>query len=74
MNSALLPPFLSVALPIIITLIVSGLANNARLSGMDARITDMRNDFNRQFDAVNRGIDEVIVRLDRIEKKLGAFA
>ena len=55
MNAAF-QPFLTVALPIMVTLIASTRVNNSRL-------TDMKVDFNRRF-------DEVFARLDRIERKL----
>ena len=55
MNAAF-QPFLTVALPIMVTLTASTWVNNSRL-------TDMRSDFNRR-----RG--EVLGRLDRIERKL----
>ena len=60
-------PFIQVALPILIGFVTMGWINNSRLS-------DLRSDMNRQFDAVNRRMDEkfseVIKRLDRIETKL----
>jgi len=55
MNAAF-QPFLTVALPIMVTLTASTWVNNSRL-------TDMRSDFNRR-------LDEVLGRLDRIERKL----
>jgi tetrahydromethanopterin S-methyltransferase subunit G len=56
-------PFFTVALPIVITLIVSIVVQNKRMEELSKRIDDLRTDMNRQFDAVNH-------RLDRIESKL----
>lgn len=69
MNPAL-QSFLSVALPIIITLVLAMWTNNGRLAEMSARQTDFRQDTNRRFDEMNRRFDDIIVRLDRIERKL----
>jgi hypothetical protein len=73
MNPAL-QPFLTVALPIMVTIVASIWSNNSRL-------TDMRTDFNRSIadlrtgigemrSDMNRRFDEVNGRLDRIERKL----
>lgn len=66
MNPAL-QSFLSVALPIMVTLIAASWVNNSRL-------TDMRVDLNRRFDEGNRRIDEVVGRFDRrIDEVIGRF-
>ena len=66
MNPAL-QPFLTVALPIMVTIVASMWSNNSRL-------TDMRTDFDRHIGAFradfNRRFDDVTTRLDRIERKL----
>jgi len=66
MNPAL-QPFLTVALPIMVTIVASMWSSNSRL-------TDMRTDFNRTIGElradVNRRFDDVTTRLDRIERKL----
>ena len=66
MNPAL-QPFLTVALPIMVTLVLGMWTNHSRLA-------DLRNDMNRRFEDLigdmNRRFAEVIARLDRIEKKL----
>lgn len=58
-----LQPFITVALPIMVTIVAAMWSNNSRL-------TDMRESMNRGFADVNRRIDELIKRLDRIEVKL----
>jgi hypothetical protein len=62
MNPAL-QPFLTVALPIVITLVLVMWTNNGRLAEISARLTDLRSDMSRRFEEVN-------VRLERIERKL----
>ena len=62
MNPAL-QPFLTVALPIVITLVLAMWTNNGRLAELRARLTDIRGDMRRRF-------DEATSRLDRIERKL----
>ena len=62
MNPAL-QPFLTVALPIIITLVLAMWTNNGRLAELSARLTDIRTDMHHRF-------DEATTRLDRIERKL----
>jgi hypothetical protein len=73
MNPAL-QPFLTVALPIMVTLVASMWSNNSRLTDMrtdfNRAIGELRADVNRRFDDVNRRFDEVTARLDRIERKL----
>ena len=80
MNAAL-QPFLTVALPIMITLIASMWANNSRLTDLrtdsNRNMADMRAEFSRQFDNINGRFGEmngrfgeVLTRLDRIERKL----
>jgi tetrahydromethanopterin S-methyltransferase subunit G len=73
-----LQQFLSVALPIMVTLVatiwIAQWSQNKRFddvnnrisdlnSGLNARIADLRSDMNRRFDEVNE-------RLERIESKL----
>ena len=62
MNPAL-QPFLTLALPIVITLVLVMWTNNGRLAEISARLTDLRSDMSRRFEEVN-------VRLERIERKL----
>jgi 23S rRNA C2498 (ribose-2'-O)-methylase RlmM len=62
MNAAL-QPFLTVALPIMITLVLAMWTNNGRLAELSARLTGIRSDMHRRF-------DETTTRLDRIERKL----
>ena len=69
-KSVLQSPFFTVALPIVITLIVSIVVQNKRMEELSKRIDDLRTDMNRQFDAVNSQFDAVNRRLDRIESKL----
>jgi hypothetical protein len=73
MNPAL-QPFLTVALPIIITLVLAMWTNNGRLAELSARLTDLRADMNLRFEEMgqttSRRFDEVTARLDRIERKL----
>lgn len=80
MNPAL-QPFLTVALPIMITLIAAMWTNNSRLNDMSSRLSDfrdsanrdstnLRDTMNRGFAEVNRRIDQLDVRMERIECKL----
>ena len=62
--------FVTVALPIMITILLAMWTSNGRTAELSARITDMRTDGNRRFDEMNRRFDEVCTRLDRIEHKL----
>jgi len=62
MNSPL-QSFVSVALPIMITMLLAMWNSNRGSSEVSARVTDLRADMNRRF-------DEVITPLDRIELKL----
>ena len=59
-KTALQNPFFTVALPIVITMIVSVATG---LALQNKRFDDLRSDMNRQFDEVNK-------RLDRIDAKL----
>ena len=58
-----LQSFVTVALPIMITMLLAMWTSNRGSSEVSARVGDMRAD-------MNRGFDEVNTRLDRIEKKL----
>jgi archaellum component FlaC len=62
-----LQQFLSVALPIMVTLVATiGIAQwsqNKRFDDVNKRIDDLRLDFNHRFDAIEQ-------RLERIESKL----
>jgi hypothetical protein len=59
--------FLSVALPIMVTLVATVWI--AQWS-QNKRFDDLKEDMNRRFEDINRRFDEVIKRLDRIEEKL----
>ncbi len=68
MNTAIFQiPFVQIALPIMITMMLSVWINNKAFDKafdtLNRRLDDMRTDSNRSF-------DEVIKRLDRIETKL----
>lgn len=65
--SPALQPFLTVALPIMVTLVATVWI--AQWS-QNKRFDDLKADINRRFDEVNRRFDEIIKRLDRIETKL----
>lgn len=73
-----LQQFVSVALPIMLTLVVTiwlaSWSQNKRfddiVSGFNKRMDDLRADINARFAEANRRIDEILGRLDRIEKKL----
>jgi tetrahydromethanopterin S-methyltransferase subunit G len=56
-------PFVQIALPIMITLLLTVRVNSKAFDTLNRRLDDMRTDSNRSF-------DEVIKRLDRIETKL----
>jgi predicted nuclease with TOPRIM domain len=58
--------FLSVALPIMVTLVAT--VWTAQWS-QNKRFDDLKDDINRRFEEVHRRLDEVIKRLDRIETK-----
>jgi archaellum component FlaC len=61
--------FLSVALPIMVTLVatiwIAQWSQNKRFDDLNRRFDDLKDDINRRF-------DEVLKRLDRIETKLEA--
>jgi hypothetical protein len=62
-----LQQFVSVALPIMLTLVVTiWLASWSQ----NKRFDDLRSDMSARFAEVHRRIDEILGRLDRIEKKL----
>ncbi len=64
MNTAIFQiPFVQIALPIMITLLLTVRVNSKAFDTLNRRLDDMRTDSNRSF-------DEVIKRLDRIETKL----
>jgi len=56
-------PFIQIALPIIITLVVANLSQNKR-------IDDLRDSINRRIDAVERRLDAIEQRLVHIETLL----
>ena len=67
-------PFVQVALPIVVTLILAIFVQNKRLDEMskrfDDRLDEMSKRFEDRFDAMDRRIDEIVRRLERIETKL----
>jgi tetrahydromethanopterin S-methyltransferase subunit G len=56
-------PFVQIALPIMITMLLTVRVNSKAFDTLNRRLDDMRTDSNSRF-------DEVIKRLDRIETKL----
>jgi hypothetical protein len=62
-----LQQFLSVALPIMVTLVatvwLASWSQNKRFDDINRRFDDLRSDMNRR-------LDEIVARLDRIELKL----
>lgn len=84
MNPAL-QPFVTVALPIMVTIVLATWTNNGRTAELSDRLNDFRNDMNRRLDEmrddttrrldemrqdVNRLREEVVAHLERIERKL----
>jgi hypothetical protein len=69
-----LQQFVSVALPIMVTLVatiwIASWSQNKRFDDINRRFDDLRSDIANRFAEVNRRIDEAIARLDRIELKL----
>lgn len=69
-----LQSFVSIALPIMITILLAMWTTNRGSSELGARVTDMRTDLNRRMEEMrgdmNRRFDEVSTRLERIEHKL----
>ncbi len=64
MNTAIFQiPFVQIALPIMITMLLTVRVNSKAFDTLNRRLDDMRTDSNSRF-------DEVIKRLDRIETKL----
>ncbi len=64
MNTAIFQiPFVQIALPIMITMLLTVRVNSKAFDTLNRRLDDMKTDSNRRF-------DEVIKRLDRIETKL----
>jgi archaellum component FlaC len=65
MNAAniLQQPFVQVALPIVIAVMLASWLQNKRFDDMNKRFDDMNGDMNRRFDGVDK-------RLERIEGKL----
>src|SRR5580658_3709635 len=78
MNSAMLQQFLSVALPIMVTLVatiwIAQWSQNKRFDDLKGDINRRFGDLGKRFDDLksdmNRRFDDVIKRLDRIETKL----
>ena len=62
-STILQQPFVQVALPIIIALMLAAWMRNKRFDDLNLRISELRSDFSQRF-------DEIIRRLDRIESKL----
>ena len=80
-KSVLQSPFFTVALPIVVTLIVSIVVQNKRMDELSKRIddlradmgrgfNDLRTDMNRQFDGVNRQFDGVNRQFDGVNHRL----
>ncbi len=74
-----LQSFVTVALPIMITILPAMWTSNRGTAELSARVSDLRSDINRcfedligdmgrRFGEMNRRFDEVITRLDRIEE------
>lgn len=66
--------FVSVALPIMVTLVatiwIASWSQNKRFDDINRRFDDLRAELNARFAEVKRRINEILARLDRIEKKL----
>jgi hypothetical protein len=56
-------PFVQTALPIMFTILIAVWVNNKAFDGINRRLDDMRDGFNRRM-------EEIVKRLDRIESKL----
>lgn len=59
--------FLTVPLPIMVTLMVTVWSAQW---GQNKRLEDLRSDLNRRFEEINSRLDKIDKRLDRIEEKL----
>jgi len=75
--NAMLQPFLSTALPIVIAVVIAAWLNGKAIDAVHKRLDDMRSDFNnhlnaieRRFDAMDKRFDKIDARLERIEAKL----
>jgi len=67
MNPFLQIPFVQIALPIMITLVATiWIASWSQ----NKRFDDLRQDMGHRFNELRRDLDQIILRLDRIELKL----
>ncbi|HEX4275080.1 MAG TPA: hypothetical protein VHZ74_06980 [Bryobacteraceae bacterium] len=76
--SPALQQFVSVALPIMVTLVatiwIASWSQNKRFDALtvafNKRIDDLRSEMIGRFAGVNRRFDDILIRLDRIERKM----
>jgi hypothetical protein len=57
MNATALQPFLTTALPIMVTILLAVWMNGKGFDGVHKRLDDMRSDFDRRFDAIEKRFD-----------------
>jgi tetrahydromethanopterin S-methyltransferase subunit G len=84
MNATMLQPFLTTALPIMVTILLAVWLNSKGMDGihkgMDRihkrlddthkRLDDMRSDFDRRFDAIDKRLERIEAKLDNHETRL----
>jgi len=70
MNATALQPFLTTALPIMVTILLAVWMNGKGFNGVHKRLDDTNRRFDTLFDEGNRRFDKVDARLERIEAKL----
>jgi len=63
MNPAMLQPFLTTALPIMLTVLVAVLVNNKRLD-------DMKTDIARRLDKIEQRLEKIEAKLDNHENRI----
>ena len=63
-------PFVQVALPILLGLLLVNWYNNRNFEGIHKRIDDLRADMNRGFDRVDKRLEKIETKLDTHERDL----
>jgi hypothetical protein len=81
MNGAALQPFLTVALPIMFTILIAVWVNshginrgfdgmNAAIHGVHKRLDDMRVDFDKRLDKIDARLERIEAKLDNHETRI----
>jgi tetrahydromethanopterin S-methyltransferase subunit G len=81
MNPAMLQPFLTTALPIMVTILLAVWMNGKGFDGVHKRLDDMRADMDRRVDSIEGRLERIETKLDghetrsvRLEERTSPFA